>query len=381
MSFFSNDAINRVNLQGGIASLALGAGQLFLLVFLIRQGLGAPTAFLVQAAIVTLRFAVRPLMLPLAIRFGLKPLLIGGVVAMAVQLPILAEVRGLDGALVAFAIASALGDVLYYVPRNAYFAAAGDAEHRGKQVAVAQALEALGAIAAPILGAWGLIAAGPRWTFALAALVQLLSALPLIGVPNIAVRREAPGAWKAARPAAVIIAADGWFDAGFIYVWQVALFLTLGQSYAAYGGWMAAAGVVGAACGLAMGHHVDLGHGRRGVLIAYGVAASIAAFRAASLGSPWLAGIANAIGGIVFPLLVPPLGTVTHNLAKASPCPLRNKIASEGGWDVGCFAVCLAAAAMAQSGAPRSLWMLVTVPGAIAGAALLWPYFPKRARA
>src|SRR5689334_28416 len=181
MSFFGNDAINRVNLQGGIASLALGAGQLFLLVFLIRQGFSAPQAFLVQAGIVTLRFAVRPVMLPLAIRFGMKPLLITGVAAMAVQLPILAEVRGLDWALVAFALTSALGDVLYYVPRNAYFAAAGDVEHRGKQVAVAQALEAVGNVVAPLLGAWGLIAAGPRWTFALAALVQLLSAVPLIG--------------------------------------------------------------------------------------------------------------------------------------------------------------------------------------------------------
>ena len=378
MSFFGNDAINRVNLHGGIASLARGVGQLFLLVFLIRQGLGAPTAFLLMAAIVTLRFAVRPLVLPLAIRFGLKPLLIAGVVAMAVQLPILAEVRGLDGALVAFVLTSALGEVLYYVPRNAYFAAAGDVEHRGKQVAVAQALEALGGVIAPIVGAWGLIAAGPRWTFALAALVELLSAVPLIGVPNIAVPRQAPGAWKAARPAALIIAFDGWLDAGFIYVWQVALFLTLGESYAAYGGWMAAAGLVGAACGLVMGHHVDLGHGRRSVLIAYGVAASIAALRSASLGSPWLAGIANAIGGVVFPLLVPPLGTVTHNLAKASPCPLRNKIASEGGWDVGCFVVCCLAAALAWRGAPSWLWMLITVPAAFAGGAVLWPYFARR---
>ncbi len=378
MSFFSNDAINRVNLQGGIASLALGAGQLFLLVFLIRQGFGAPAAFLILAAVVTLRFALRPLVLPLAIRIGLKPLLITGVVAMAVQLPILAEVRGLDWALAAFALTSALGEVLYYVPRNAYIAAAGDVEHRGKQVAVAQALEAIGNVVAPLLGAWGLIAAGPRWTFALAALVQVLSAVPLLGAPNVAVLRKAPGAWKAARPAALIIALDGWFDAGFIYVWQVALFLTLGQSYAAYGGWMAAAGLVGAACGLVMGHHIDLGHGRRSLMIAYGVAAGIAAFRAASLGSPWLAGVANAIGGIVFPLLVPPLGTVTHNLAKASPCPLRNKIASEGGWDVGCFAVCLVAAGLAWRGAPSWLWMSITAPAAIASAAVLWRYFPRR---
>src|SRR5512140_3358150 len=104
MSFFGNDAINRVNLQGGVQALAQGAGGLFLLVFLIRQGLPVPLAFLTQAAIVTVRFAVRPLMLPLAIRFGLKPLLIAGTVAMAAQFPLLAEVRGVDAALLAFGL-------------------------------------------------------------------------------------------------------------------------------------------------------------------------------------------------------------------------------------------------------------------------------------
>ena len=378
MSFFGNDAINRINLQFGVQALAQGAGQLFLLVFLVRQGLPVPFAFLAQAAIVALRFAVRPAMLPLSIRFGLKPLLLAGVLAMAIQYPILAEVRGLDASLVVFSVAAALADVLYYVPRNAYFAAAGDVEHRGKQVAIGLALEAAANVVAPLLGAWGLVTAGPRWTFAAVALVQAASAIPLTRLPNIAVAKDAPGAWAPARAAAIIIAVDGWFDAGFLYVWQIALFLTLGQSYQAYGGVMALAGLVGAACGLLIGHHVDLGHGRRAVLIAYGVAATTAAFRAASLSSPWLAGIANAAGGVVFPLLVPPLGVVTHNLAKASPCPMRNKIASEGGWDVGCFVVCCLAAALAWSHAPSWVWMLITVPGAIAGAAVLWPYFPSR---
>ncbi len=377
MSFFGNDAINRVNLQSGVQALAQGAGGLFLLVFLIRQGVPVPLAFLTQAAIVAVRFAVRPVMLPLAIRFGLKPLLVAGTLAMAAQFPLLAEVRGVDPALLAFGLVCALADVLFYVPRNAYFAAAGDAEHRGKQVAIGQALEAAASVVAPLLGAWGLMTAGPRWTFAAVALIQAASVLPLLGLPNIAVARNAPGAWQAARPAAAIIAVDGWFDAGFLYVWQVALFLTLGQSYAAYGGVMALAGLVGAICGLTIGHHVDLGHGRRAVLIAYGIAAAVMALRAASLGSPWLAGLANAAGGVVFPLIVPPLGTVTHNLAKASPCPLRNKIASEGGWDVGCFAVCVAAAALAWGGAPSWSWALLGLPAAAVGGRLLWPYFPR----
>ena len=120
--------------------------------------------------------------------------------------------------------------------------------------------------------------------------------------------REAPGAWAASRPAALIVAVDGWFDAGFLYVWQVALFLTLGQSYAAYGGVMAMAGLVGAVCGLLIGHHVDMGHGRRSVLIAYGVAAAIVALRAASLGSPWLARMANARGRRGLPAAGPAAG-------------------------------------------------------------------------
>ena len=38
-------------------------------------------------------------------------------------------------------------------------------------------------------------------------------------------------------------------------------------------------------------------------------------------------------------------------LAKASPCPLRFTIATEGGWDTGCILGCLLAAAFASVGA------------------------------
>jgi DHA1 family inner membrane transport protein len=379
MSFFGNDAINRVNLQAGVQGLAQGAGQLFLLVFLLRAGLSVPAALLAQAGIVTVRFAARPLVLPLAIRFGLKPLLIAGTILMAAQYPLLAEVRGLGVPLVLMGLAAALAEVVYYVARNAYAAAAGDAEHRGHQLALGQALEAAANVVAPLAGAWGLSAAGPRWTFAAVALVQALSVIPLIGLPNIAVARSAPGAWRAARQATLIIALDGWFDAGFIFVWQIALFLTLRQSYAAYGGVMALAGLVGALAGLLAGRHIDAGHGRRAVVVAYGVAAAVTLLRASSLGSPWLAGVANAAGGLVMPLLVPPLATATHNLAKASPCPLRNKMASEGGWDAGCFVTCLVAAGLAQAGAPAWSWTLLALPATAASGALLWRCFPRRA--
>ena len=378
MSFFGNGAINRVNIQSGVQALAQGAGQLFLLVFLLRAGVSIPAALLAQAAIVALRFVIRPALLPLAVRWGLKPLLIAGAVSMAAQYPILAEVHGVGPALAATCVAAAVGEVLYYVSANAYFAALGDVEHRGRQAAVGQALAAAAGVVAPLLGAWALVAVGPRWTFAGVAAVQALSTIPLLGLPNVAVARSAPGAWRAARPAVLLIAADGWFDASFIFVWQIALFVSLGQRYASYGGAMALAGLVGAVCGLVIGGHVDQGFGRRAVAIAYAAAAGVVLLRAVSLGAPWLAALANALGGLVMPLIVPPRSGATHNSAKASPCPLRGKMATEGGWDVGCFAACLVAAGLAQAGAPPWLGVLLALPAVGAGAGLLWRYYPPR---
>jgi MFS transporter, DHA1 family, inner membrane transport protein len=37
-----------------------------------------------------------------------------------------------------------------------------------------------------------------------------------------------------------MFAADGWIAAGFYFVWQIALFLALGESFTVYGGAMAA---------------------------------------------------------------------------------------------------------------------------------------------
>ena len=380
MSFFRNDAINRVNLQGAIQALAQGAGQLFLLVFLLHAGVPAPVALLEQAAIVALRFAARPALLPLAQRWGVKPLLLAGTVGLAAQYPLVAEVHGVGAPLLAVAIAAALGEVFYYVSMNTYFAALGDVEHRGSQVAIAQAAGAVAGVVAPALGAWAMVTAGPRWTFAGVALVQAASVIPLLGLPNLPVARDAPGAWRAARPAALLIVLDGWFDATFIFVWQIALFKALGESFTAYGGAMAAAGLVGAGAGLLTGRHVDAGGGRRSVAIGYGAAVALVVLRAACLGSPVLAGAANALGGLVMPLVAPPLASVTHNIAKGSPCPMRVKMATEGGWDVGCFAACLVAAAMLWLRLPAWAGVLLTLPAAGASAALLWGHHPVAGR-
>jgi len=379
MAYLRNDAVNRVNLHSGIQALAQGAGGIFFLVFMVRGGISVPAAMMAQAVILAGRFVLRPAILPLAKRWGLKPMVIIGTLGIALQYPLLAEVEGVGVALLVLCITAAIGEVFYWPSYNAYFSAVGDAEHRGHQVSAREALVALVSIAAPLLGTWALVTLGPRPMFAAVAVVQALAAVPLLGAPNVAVRPSAPGAFRAARLGAILYATDAWFDAWFFFVWQVALFLALGESVSAYGGSMALAALVGAAFGLLLGRTIDSGNARRAVAVACSATAAVVLFRSASLGSPWLAVIANALGGLVMPLLLPAIGAATYNLAKASPCPLRFLIGAEAGWDLGCIGGCLTAAALSAAGVPLPISILLALPALAVAALLLRRYFARGA--
>ena len=141
---------------------------------------------------------------------------------------------------------------------------------------------------------------------------------------------------------------------------------------------MALAALVGAVVGLLLGRHVDAGHGRRAVMIVAGVATLVVGLRAASLGAPWLAVIANAMGPIVYSLRGPVSGTPIYNLSQASACPIRFTIATEAGWDLGCGTACLTGAALYSLGVPLSLNILLALP-ALGGAAWLLRRYYARA--
>ena len=103
-----------------------------------------------------------------------------------------------------------------------------------------------------------------------------------------------------------------------------------------------------------------------------GAGGGVVLLRAGSMNLPWLAVTANALGSLVVGLWAPALMTPVYNLAKASPCPLRFHVATEGGWDLGCGAVCLAAAAMTAAGLPLSASILLGLIGAAASFAIVW---------
>src|SRR3954471_6440810 len=192
MAYLRNDAVNRVNLHSGIQALAQGTGGIFFLAFLLSSGVSIPAALVAQAAILAGRFALRPALLPLARRWGLKPLLIAGTLGVALHYPLLATVQGVGTALFVLVVVTALGEIFYWPTYHAYFAAVGDADHRGHQTSAREALTAIVGIVAPLIGTWSLLTLGPGPAFAATGLVQALAAVPLFGAPNVAIPAEAP---------------------------------------------------------------------------------------------------------------------------------------------------------------------------------------------
>lgn len=372
MSFFSNEAVNRLNLHTSIQAFAENAGGIFVLVFMLRAGVPAPLVLCAMAAMNAGRFVLRPLALPLARRIGLRETLILGTVLEAAIYPVLPFVKGVDLPFLLAVLIGPVGSVLYWTSYHAYFASVGDDEHRGGQIGVRQALTSLISIVAPLAGGWALVVGGPWPMFLGVAVIQVLAAAPLLKAPRVAVAPEAPGELKGGRLAMGLMACDGIFAGGYHFIWQIALFLALGERFEAYGGAMALAAMAGAASSLVVGRYIDAGGGRTAIVVALIVAVGVLTLRGFSLDSPWLAVTANALGALVVALWIPALMAPIYTLAKASACPMRFSVATETGWDLGCGGACLVGAALIAGGAPFAAPILVGLVGALLAFALLW---------
>jgi DHA1 family inner membrane transport protein len=375
MAFFRNRTVNLLNLHFGIHAIALSGGGAFFTIYLLKSGVPIPAILVSLALILVGRFVVRPIVIGLAARNGLRAMVVAGTVLGALQYPLLAEVHGIGLTLVALIAISAIGDTVYWTTYHAYFAALGDDEFRGHQIGVREAIGAVVGVVCPLVGGWMLVTFGPRAAFGTTAAVITLSALPLLWAPKVAVAPHVPGAFKAATAGILLLAADGWIAVGTYVVWQIALFISLGESILAYGGALAFAALVGAIGGLTLGRHIDAGHGGRAVWYASATIASIVILRAIATGHPALAVLANALGSFGACLYVPTLMTAVYTLAKGSPCALRFHVATEGGWDVGGGAGLLCAALATEFGVPLSASILISLAGVAASAVLLRRYY------
>jgi MFS family permease len=379
MAYFANRTVNLLNLHYGIFAFVLTGGGAFYCVYLLKAGVPLPGVLLAMAAILAVRFVVRPFVVGLAVRFGLQRMLVAGSLLVAAQMPLIAEVHGIGMALLVLIVVSAIGDAVYWSCYHAYFAALGDDEHRGHQVSMREAIAAVVGIVSPLATGWLLVTFGPRVAFGTSGVVMVLAALPLLWTPQVAVAPHVTGAWKAAIPGILLFFCDGWIGAGNVFVWQIALFLSLGESFLGYGGALAIAAVVGAIAGLFLGRHIDAGHGGRAVFLAFIPFALLILFRAASSGHPVLAVAANALSPVGSCLYMPTLMTAVYTLAKRSPCTLRFHVATEGGWDAGGATGCLAAAAAIYLGAPLWVPLLLPLVGMAASFTLLRRYYAGQA--
>src|SRR5258705_4650578 len=185
MAYLKNSAVNLLNLHYGLHALALNAGGAFFVVFLLRAGVPTPIVFVAVAFALLIRFLVRRVVLVLAPRWGMRPLVILGTVLGALQYPIIAEVHGVDLMLLAFCVVSAVGEIFYWTAYHAYFASLGDLEHRGHQISAREAIAAIAGIVGPIAGGWALMSFGPRTAFGVVAIVQVLAAVPLFGTSYV----------------------------------------------------------------------------------------------------------------------------------------------------------------------------------------------------
>lgn len=375
MAYLKNGAVNLLSLHYGLHALAMNGAGVFWAVYLLKSGVPAPAVFGSLALLLGTRFLFRPAILLVAPRFGLRALVIFGAVLGALPYAILPHVHGVDLALLALCIVSAIADTFYWTSYHAYFAALGDTEHRGKQISAREALAALTGIVGPLLVGWTLVTLGPQVAFGAAAVAQAISALPFLWTPDVAVKPAAPNALRTALPGMVMFATDGWIYACSGYAWQIALFVALGESFTAFGGAVALSALVGAISGLVLGKHIDAGRGVRAVWLAYGGFAALIVLRAVSVDMVALAVIANALGALVACLYVPTMMTAVYNQAKRSPCPLRFHVATEGGWDIGGASGCVAAATLSALGAPLSTAILLALAGVALGQFLLYRYY------
>jgi MFS family permease len=375
MAFFHNRTVNLLNLHYWITSVALGGGGAFWSVYLLKAGLSVPGVLLMSAITFALRLILRSFLLLLGVRVGLRWLVVIGTILMGISFPFLTPVHGVGWPLVWLVVVTALADTVYWPSYHAYFAALGDEEHRGQQLGVREAISALLGIVSPLVAGWLLVSFGPRVAFFTTGVIEALAALPLLWTPDVPIARRAPGAFRAALSGAMLFVGDGWVSSGYFVVWQLALFITLGQNYLTYGGALAVAALVGAVGGLVLGRYIDSGRGGQAVWVSLGLLSLVILLRAGVQDHPVLAVAANAMGALVGCLYVPTMMTAVYNQAKRSPCVLRFHIAAEGGWDVGVASGLSLAAAVTWYGGSLSLTILMALIGAVFVFILLQRYY------
>lgn len=344
-------SLGPVTIHSALQAFAENTGGLFMTAFLVKQGVSQPLALAAFAALVMTRYAMRPVILPLAIGLGLRAVVLIGIAIRSLGYILLGFVTRADGWMLGYVLAMGLGSVLYWTAWHAYNAAIADHATRGQQVSLQQAASAGVAIVAPVLG--GLIhdRMGAVAGFALIAAIQLAAAWPLRLAPDVRVAAATKVDRAVIRFAQPLYCAEGLHSGAVNVVWNLALFVSLGERFGAFGGTMALSGACAAGASLLIGRRIDAGQGRAMVPLAYGCAGVAVVIKAIAWRHPIAAIAATALGALVSPITQVALLAPLYVMARRSACPLRFAMATEAGWDLGCALACMLAAGVLALGA------------------------------
>lgn len=372
MAYFTNSNISRLALHNTANILALAMSTGFSAVFFLRAGLAPAQVFLSFAAILALRFAMRPIVLYAAPVFGLRRTFIFGALVSALSCPALAFVDGIGAGLLVYIVLTSLGQVFYFTCYHVFFTALSDGGRCGAQVGAFQVLGTLATISGPAAGGLLLAMRGPQLTFAVAFCIALIGILPLVRIAEPPLERKSPPrAYSAARTGVKLFFADGWIQMSLTSAWSMVLFGALHDRYDFFGGTVSVAALAGAVGGLWLGCHIDRGRARLAVWINAAILVLVVVARVATFGNA-AAAVAVAVGTTtVGGIYIPSWLTAVYNEAKLAPCTFRFQFATEGGWDAGGVAAALIAATLCGLGLPVDAAILLALPMVLAQALVL----------
>jgi MFS transporter, DHA1 family, inner membrane transport protein len=382
MAFFSNPGINRLAAHFSVHQFAWSISGAFFATFLLRNGMSPAGVLLCIAAVLGLRFALRPCVLVTAARIGLRNSLIIGTLLYACQILALAIAGGSQAGLVFYIAISALGDVFYWTCYHAFFAALGDAQNRGAQLGARGLFATLASALGPGIGGVLLANFGAWTAFSAGAAIELVAIAPLLRIAEpVVILQPWRQAFSAAREGVILFSTDGFITCAMVFSWDMASFLAFDQRFDILGAVLSAAAVAGAIGGMVFGGFIDAGHTGRAVGLNAWVLAGLVVLKALCIGSPVAMMAATVVGNVLGGLYLPTLMTAVYNEAKASPCALRFHFATEGGWDAGGMVACLIAAAAWGAGVPPAFVLLLSLLGITAQARLLWRRYDAHALA
>src|SRR6185295_16468623 len=183
--FLKNRAENLLSAHFGLQNFAASIVNIFFGVYLYQIGIPLWEIFLIWGITFFTRCLLRPVVLPLYFRYGVRRMLIIGIICNAISFLALERVTEVGIWLGIFMLLVAITDIFYWTAFHLYFALLGENMRRGKQVAIRNCMEFLSSFLAPLVSAILIVNINFSAMFFVGAGIMFFSGIPLFFVPDV----------------------------------------------------------------------------------------------------------------------------------------------------------------------------------------------------